>query len=127
MNHDEGRRLMAQVVREARDTNTAVALLSQSGHDFTKYPEGQVILDNVTATAIFYHKRMDLELAEFLRLSDAEVLQIQNMKPPEEDDEQRGGNNIREAILKVSGTINARIKVKPDMGEFKFITRSDRE
>ena len=116
MNHETGRELLARWVREARDTNTAVSLVTQNTEDFVRYPEGEAILKNVEAKAFQYHDAVEDSVASFFQLSPRERQEISKLK--------RGQDGYSEAILKVSDTLDTKIRIEASPAEQEFIEAS---
>ena len=116
MNHETGRELLARWVREARDTNTAISLVTQNTEDFVRYPEGEAILKNVEAKAFQYHDSVKKSVASFFNLSAREQQDIRQLK--------RGQDGYSEAILKVSDTLDTEIRIEASPAEKEFIEAS---
>jgi hypothetical protein len=116
MNHETGRELLARWVREARDTNTAISLVTQNTEDFVRYPEGEAILKNVEAKAFQYHDSVKKSVASFFNLSAREQQDIRQLK--------RGQDGYSEAILKVSDTLDTEIRIEASPAEKQFIEAS---
>jgi type IV secretory pathway VirB4 component len=116
MNHETGRELLARWVREARDTNTAISLVTQNTEDFVRYPEGEAILKNVEAKAFQYHDALEDPVVDFFQLSPRERQEISKLK--------RGQDGYSEAILKVSDTLDTKIRIEASPAEAEFIEAS---
>jgi hypothetical protein len=101
-------------VREARDTNTAITLVSQSASDFTQYPEGQTLLDQCPGKVFFRHQRVPDDMIEYFQLSEQEVIDLYDLKTGTE-------SPYSEAILKISGRLDAKIRVKATPAEHQLI------
>ena len=109
-----GRKILTRWVREARDTNTAITLVSQSASDFTQYPEGQTLLDQCPGKVFFRHQRVPDDMIEYFQLSEQEVIDLYDLKTGTE-------SPYSEAILKISGRLDAKIRVKATPAEHQLI------
>lgn len=114
----EGRRILSQWVREARDTNTALTLVSQNAHDFTDHREGRAILDNTEAKIFHYHERVPSDVVQYFKLSERQRLELDKLK--------RGsGHGYSEAIIKISGKLDTKIEIEAFGEEHAIIEAGD--
>lgn len=109
-----GRKILTRWVREARDTQTAITLASQSASDFTQYTEGQTLLDQCPGKIFFRHQRVSDDIVRYFQLSEQEVIDLYNLKTGTE-------SAYSEAILKVSGRIDAKLRVEATPAEHQLI------
>ena len=109
-----GRKILTRWVREARDTNTAITLVSQSASDFTQYEEGQTLLDQCPGKLFFRHQRVSDDIIEYFQLSEQEVIDLYNLKTGTE-------SPYSEAIMKISGRLDAKIRVEATDSENQLI------
>ncbi len=109
-----GRKILTRWVREARDTNTAITLVSQSASDFTQYEEGRTLLDQCPGKVFFRHQRVPDDITQYFQLSEQEVIDLYNLKTGTD-------SSHSQAILKVSGRLDAKIRVKATPAEHQLI------
>jgi hypothetical protein len=115
MNDEEGRQLLNQFVLEARDTNTAVTLVSQNASHFTYCRQGREILDNMPGKVFMKHDRVPQSVIDYFDLSTREKQQLHEL---------RTGTNApySEALIRVSGRINTKLKINSTPQEHGLIT-----
>lgn len=116
MNDEEGREVLARFIREARDTSTAVTLVSQNASDFTHCREGRTILDNVPAKAFMRHERVPDDVVQYFNLSRREEQELYKLKDGTDAD-------YSEAVLKVSDRVNAKIRIDAHSAEHAVINQ----
>jgi len=109
-----GRKILTRWVREARDTDTAITVVSQSASDFTQYEEGQTLLDQCPGKVFFRHQRVSDDIVDYFKLSEQEVIDLYNLKTGTE-------SPYSEAILKVNGRLDAKIRVEATPSEHRLI------
>jgi hypothetical protein len=109
-----GRQILTRWVREARDTNTAITVVSQSASDFTQYEEGRTLLDQCPGKVFFRHQRVSDDIVDHFKLSEQEVIDLYNLKTGTE-------SPYSEAILKISGRLDAKIRVEATPAEHRLI------
>ena len=109
-----GRKILTRWVREARDTNTAITLVSQSASDFTQYEEGQTLLDQCPGKVFFRHQRVPDDMIDYFQFSEQEVIDLYDLKTGTE-------SSYSEAILKISGRLDAKIRVEATPAEHQLI------
>lgn len=105
MNHEEGRRVLNQFVLEGRDTNTAITLISQNASHFTHCREGREILDNMPGKVFMRHDRVPEDVVDYFDLSRREKQELHELKTGTD-------SPYSEALLKVSGRLDTRIRVE---------------
>lgn len=105
MEDDDGKQVLSRFVREARDTDTAVTLVSQNASDFTHCREGQTILDNMPAKAFHRHERVPDDVIQYFNLSQREEQELYKLKDGTDAD-------YSEAVLKVSDRVDAKIRIE---------------
>ena len=121
MEDDDGFYLLSKFIREARSTNTAVTLLSQSASDFTGHHQGEKILGNAPATVFMKHKTDDVDntVVDYFDLSQREKREISSLET--------GNLGYSEAIVKVEDRLDAKIRVKATDEEHRIIEELDAE
>ncbi|SDQ40692.1 VirB4 family type IV secretion system protein [Natronobacterium texcoconense] len=111
---ETGRRILNKFVLEARDINTAVHLVSQNASHFTEYSDGREILDHTPGKLFFRHDNIEDSMIDYFGLSDQEIWLLERLKSGEEADH-------GEALLKVAGKVDARIRISSTPREHRII------
>lgn len=114
MRRSEGREVLGQFIREARDTDTAVTLISQNAADFTEHQEGRAILDNTPAKIFTLHERVPDSVTQYFQLSQREKQDLLRLKTGTDAE-------YSEAILKVSNQIDTKIRITSTPSEHAII------
>ncbi|MFC7213054.1 helicase HerA domain-containing protein [Saliphagus sp. GCM10025334] len=109
-----GRSLLNRFVLEARDIDTAVQMVSQSAGHFTKYEQGQDILDNVPARAFFRHEDVSKALRDYNVLSAEEQRRISTFPSAK-----NAGRS--EALLHIPGQERIHLRVDSTQKEHRII------
>ncbi|SDX65699.1 ATP-binding protein [Halobellus clavatus] len=120
MNHETGRQVLNQFVLEGRDTNTAVTLISQNASHFTYCREGREILDNMPCKVFMRHDRVPDDVVEYFQLSDRERQELHELKTGTESE-------YSEALLKISGKLDTRIKIESTDIEHQIINQGENQ
>jgi type IV secretory pathway VirB4 component len=110
MNHEEGRQVLSQWIREARDTKTAITLVSQNVGDFTNYREGKAILSNTKAKIFHRHDQVAGHVVEYFDLSQKEEAQLRKLKTGTESE-------YGEGIVKITGKLNSLVRIEASREE----------
>lgn len=114
MNDETGRRLLNQFVLEGRDTNTAITLVTQNASHFTFCREGREILDNMPGTVFMRHDRVPEDVVEYFDLSRREKRELFELRTGTDAD-------YSEALLKVSGRLDTRVRIEATGQEHAII------
>ncbi|MXR52379.1 DUF87 domain-containing protein [Halovenus sp. WSH3] len=114
MNDETGRRILNRFVLEGRDTNTAVTLISQNASHFTYCREGREILDNIPGKVFMRHDRVPDSVVEYFQLSQREKQELFELKTGTDSDHS-------EALFKVSGLIDTRLRIEATPQEHALI------
>lgn len=117
MDHDEGRTALSRLVREARDTNTAVTLISQNAADFTYCREGRAILDNAPCKIFMKHDRVPDSVVGYFNLSQRERVHLLSLHT--------GGQGYSEAIGQVSDRLDAKVRIRASDKEHELIKEAE--
>jgi len=114
LNDTAGRNLLNQFVLEARDTETAITMLSQNASHFTHSRQGREILNNVPGTILMRHDRVADSVRQYFQLSNEEVQQLYTLKT---------GTDCRysEGLLKVSNRLDAKLRIQSTPQEHEVI------
>jgi len=116
MNHETGRQVLNQFVLEARDTNTAVTLVTQNASHFTYCREGREILDNMPGKVFMRHDRVPEDVVDYFQLSNRERQELHELKTGTDSE-------YSEAILKISGKLDTRIRIESTDIEHRIINQ----
>ncbi|MDZ7688642.1 MAG: ATP-binding protein [Halobacteriales archaeon] len=110
MNHEEGRQVLSQWIREARDTKTAITLISQNVGDFTNYREGKAVLSNTKAKIFHRHDQVEDHVVDYFNLSQREEAQLRKLKTGTESE-------YGEGIVKITGKLNSLVRIEASTEE----------
>ena len=110
---DSGLRALSKFIREARSTETAVTMLTQSASDFTRRTEGRTILDNTPAKIFMNHIKVRDSTVNYFDLSTGEKEDILDLET--------GDKGYSEAIVTVSGQLDTRIEIEATDEEHRVI------
>lgn len=116
----EGREALEQFVREARDTKTAIVMISQNADDFASNLEGKNILKNLAATFLMRHADVAEDVVDFFDLSNRERTELQKLKTGTEA-------SYSEALMKISDRLDSKVRIDATDTEHTIIekTRGD--
>lgn len=118
MRRQKGREILSQFIREARDTDTAVTLISQNAADFTEHQEGRAILDNTPAKIFTRHERVPDSVTQYFQLSQQEKQDLLRLKTGTDAE-------YSTAILKVSNRIDTKTKILSTPSEKAIIENGE--
>lgn len=110
----EGREVVTRFVREARDTNTAVTLVTQNAADFTDVAVGRKLLKNVQATIFHQHEQVEDSTRRLFGLSDFETQELHRLKTGTEA-------GYSEAVVRVGKRLQAKLKIQSSRDEAAVI------
>jgi len=118
MNDETGRHVLNRFVLEGRDTNTAVTLISQNASHFTYCREGREILDNMPGKVFMRHDRVPDSVVDYFQLSKREEQELYELKTGTDSE-------YSEALFKVSGRLDTRLKIDSTPQEHVLIDREE--
>jgi len=118
MNDETGRQVLNQFVLEARDTNTAITLISQNASHFTYCREGREILDNMPGKVFMRHDRVPEDVVDYFQLSQQEKQELYELKTGTD-------SAYSEALLKITGRLDTRVKIESTQVEESIINRGE--
>jgi type IV secretory pathway VirB4 component len=107
-----------QFVLEARDTNTAITLISQNASHFTYCREGREILDNMPGKVFMRHDRVPEDVVDYFQLSQQEKQELYELKTGTD-------SAYSEALLKITGRLDTRVKIESTQVEESIINRGE--
>lgn len=116
----KGREALEQFVREARDTNTSVVMISQNADDFASNLEGRNILKNLEATFLMRHSEVAEDVTEFFQLSTQETTELQKLKTGTKSD-------YSEALMKITDRLDSKVQITATDTEYNAITEREGE
>lgn len=117
LNHETGRQVLNQFVLEGRDTNTAVTLITQNASHFAYCREGREILDNMPGKIFMRHDRVPESVVDYFDLSEREKYELFELKTGTD-------TAYSEGLVKVTGRIDARVRIEATDREHHFIEPS---
>ena len=120
MNDETGRQVLNQFVLEGRDTNTAVTLVTQNASHFTYCREGREILDNVPGKVFMRHDRVPDSVVDYFQMSERERQELYELKTGTD-------SPYSEALLKISGRLDTRIKIESTDIEHQVINQGENQ
>jgi hypothetical protein len=105
------------LVREARDTKTAVSLITQNASDFTRSQHGRDILKNVPCTVFMWHDKVNDGVVDFFNLSSEEAVQLRKLRTGTDVD-------YSEAIVRAASVLEAKLRITASGQEADIIEHS---
>jgi hypothetical protein len=113
---EEGASILSTLVREARSSNTAVTLITQTIADFNRTPDGEDILKNTSCKILFAHEQTDSQPLQAFNLSQHTETQLYNLTKGDNDH-----STYSEAILTVTNQHESQIKIEATETEKQII------
>lgn len=110
---EDGADVLSTLIRESRDTQTGVTLVTQSYTDFDRTESGRDILRNADCFEFFKHNKLTDGMQSLFNLSDREKAELTGLST---------GSDLpfSEAVLR--GPANTKIRVKGTPEEHRLIT-----
>jgi hypothetical protein len=118
LNDEDGKAELSRFVRESRDTDTAITMISQNAADFTYSRAGRAILDNVPCKVFMRHERVPESVQDYFQLSDQETQELLRLKTGTEHD-------YAEAVMKVSDRLDAKLRIDASAAEAQIIEEGE--
>ena len=116
LKREEGASILSTLVREARSSNTAVTLITQTVGDFYRTEDGEDILKNVPCKVLFAHEKTDDRPAQAFQLSTVAETRLYNLKKGDQD-----SADYSQAILAISNQLETEVKVEASDTEASII------
>jgi hypothetical protein len=112
LNDPEGVKVVGKLVREGRDVNACLELVTQNTTDYLRSQEGEDILKNVNCHIFFKHNEVANSVSDVFNLSQQEALELRKLGT---------GSDLpfSEAIIK--GPVNTKLRIKSMPGEHALI------
>lgn len=117
---EEGASVLSTLVREARSSNTAVTLITQTTSDFYRTEDGSDILKNIPCKVLFAHEKADDRPAQAFNLSNIAETSLYNLTKGDQD-----GTDHSKAILAVSNQLESKIKIEASQTEKAIIENGE--
>ncbi|WP_254767468.1 type IV secretory system conjugative DNA transfer family protein [Salinilacihabitans rarus] len=102
INHD-GLNTVSRLIRESRDRNIAVTLITQNADEFTRSREGKNILRNVDCNLFFKQEDVDTEIEPFFNLIGTESGELHRL---------RTGSDLPFSTALLRGPVNTTLRIK---------------
>lgn len=112
----DGTAALSTLLREARHTNTAVTLVTQTIDDFYKHQDGPDILKTVPCKILFGHESVDDSAANAFGLSPKEAAQLRNLARGDDQE-----TDHSQAIIEVSGRMKTKLRIESTRAEHEAI------
>ncbi|WP_049937258.1 VirB4 family type IV secretion system protein [Haloplanus natans] len=120
LQNQEGASVLSTLVREARSSNTAVQLITQTISDFYRTEDGEDILKNIPCKVLFAHEDADDRPAQAFQLSNVAETRLYNLAKGDQD-----STDYSQAILKVSNQFESRVNVEASDVEASIIEHGE--
>jgi hypothetical protein len=117
---ENGASSLSTLVREARSSNTAVHLITQTVGDFYRTEDGEDILKNVPCKVLFAHEKADNQPSKAFQLSTVAETSLYNLAKGDQD-----STDYSQAILSVSNEFESEIKVEASTVETSIIENGE--
>ncbi|WP_164471693.1 VirB4 family type IV secretion system protein [Halosimplex salinum] len=110
--HTRGLQAVSTLVRESRDRNIAVTLVTQNADEFTRSNEGRNILKNTDCNLFFRQREVDSPVSDFFPLSELQRTELRKL---------RTGTEVEFSEALIQGPVNSRIRVESSEEEHRVI------
>jgi len=118
LNDEQGREVLNRFVLEARDTRTAVTLVTQNASHFTHSREGREILDNMPAKLFMRHDRVLDSVVQYFDLSEREKQELFKLRTGTDAE-------YSECLAQVSDRVDTTARVRATEAEHAIIKAAD--
>lgn len=112
LNDEQGRRVLGELVREGRDQDIAVTMVTQNASDFTQSQEGRNILRNVDCNILMRHQDVESDVEDFFNLSEVESVRLRKLRTGTD-------TGFSEAIIR--GPVNTTLRIEATETEIATI------
>lgn len=112
LNDPEGRQVIGKLVREGRDVNACVELVTQNASDFTRSQEGRDILKNLNGYLFFKHQDVNTGVRSFFNLSSKEAGDLRKLPT---------GNKAPFSKAIINGPVNTKLQIESSLQEHAII------
>jgi len=115
LSHPEGRAALGELVREGRDRNISVEMITQNASDFTRSQEGRDILKNVNCYIFMNHQDVETGVSNFFNLSPRETVALRRL---------RTGTDLPFSEAIIRGPVNTKLRIEATEQEHAAITQT---
>lgn len=116
LKQEKGASILSTLVREARSSNTAVTLITQTISDFYRSKDGQDLLKNIPCKILFAHEKTDDQPQQAFQLSQRTETRLYNLTKGNQDTADHS-----QAILTVNNQIETTVKIEATNTETELI------
>ncbi len=110
--YDSGLRAVSTLVRETREKDVGVTLITQNADEFTRSNEGRNVLRNVDCNLFFKQKNVASQIADFFNLSEKEADELRKL---------RTGTTLPFSEALVRGPVNTRLRIDAQPDEHRLL------
>ncbi len=114
LNNPQGTAALGELVREGRDRNISVEMITQNASDFTHSREGRDILKNVNCYIFMKHQDVETGVSNFFNLSNKETVELRRL---------RTGTDLPFSEAIIRGPVNTKLQVEALPQEHDIITK----
>ena len=118
LSHSAGRTTLGELVREGRDRNISVEMITQNASDFTRSQEGRDILKNVNCYIFMQHQDVDTGVSDFFNLSQREAVELRRL---------RTGTELPFSEGVIRGPVNTKLRIEATEQEHEVVTAEKNE
>jgi hypothetical protein len=108
-----GRTALGELVREGRDRNISVEMITQNASDFTRSQEGRDILKNVNCYIFMQHQDVNTGVTDFFNLSPREAVSLRRL---------RTGTDLPFSEAIIRGPVNTKLRIESTADEHDLLT-----
>lgn len=113
-----GLKTLGKLVREARDVNASIEIITQNASDFTDTSQGRKILMNLNGFIFFKHQDVNSSVTNFFNLTPKEALELKKLKT---------GNDLPFSEAIIRGPVNTKLRIESTQAEHEAIEGGDSE
>jgi hypothetical protein len=110
----DGRKALGELVREGRDRNVSVEMITQNAADFTRTQDGKNILRNVDCYVFMRHQEVETGVSDFFDLSQREAVELGRL---------RTGSDVPFSEAIIRGPVNTKLRIESTDSEHQLLTK----
>jgi hypothetical protein len=114
LNDPEGVKVVGKLVREGRDVNACLELITQNTTDYVRSQEGEDILKNVNCHIFFRHNEVANSVSDVFSLSQQEALELRKLGT---------GSDLPFSEAIIRGPVNTKLRIRSMPREHDLITQ----
>jgi len=118
LSDSNGRKALDELVREGRDRNVSVEMITQNASDFTGSQEGRNILRNVDCYLFMRHQDVQTGVSDFFNLSPKQAVELRRL---------RTGTDLPFSEAIVRGPVSTKLRIESTRSEHELITSESDE